>query len=485
MFGSMVDFLITNGLIVTVDNERRIIKDGAIAVEDSTIIDVGKSEELERRYSPETTIDAKNNIVFPGFINGHTHVSAEMLIKGFVPDTVTAGIRSDQMRKDSNLSDIESGGWLRNWTGLAYEAVTEEDEYYSSLWSFVECIKTGTTTICDGGTIHSIPSVIRAMQTSGIRGVIGKWVWDVPQIPTRMAQNAEDGIKSNDDAVRLYDKSLNGRVSVWPMLVGDFPIYCTDELLIGSKKVADKYHTGFSLHQSSFPNQVDDCLKKTGKRPVEHFEALGILDSNVRLVHMVHVSDNELRLLKKYGVKVCQNSSAMMKVGNGTTKYGKFPEMIKEGISVGLGTDSPNGSNSLDLVRQMYLASSLYKDARMDPTLVPAETALEMATIMGADTILQSQIIGSIEKGKKADIVIFDGRRPQWVPLHKVVNSLVYSADGSSVDTVLIDGKLVLDKGRMVGLDEDELASKIQEMGDNLVSRTGLSNKKTTKWKVS
>lgn len=480
----MVDFLITNGLIVTVDRGRRIIKDGAIAVDNSQIIDVGKTDELERRYSSENKIDATNRIVFPGFINGHTHVSAEMLIKSFVPDTVTAGIRSDQLRANSNLNDIESGGWLRNWTGLAYEAVTEEDEYYSGLWSFVECIKTGTTTICDGGTIHSIPSIIRAMESSGIRGVIGKWVWDVPQIPARMAQSTADGIKSNDDAVRLYDNSLNGRVRVWPMLVGDFPIYCTDELLQGSKKVADKYHTGFSLHQSSFPNQVDDCIKKTGKRPVEHFEDLGILDSNVRLVHMVHVSDNEIKLLKKYNVKICQNSSAMMKVGNGTTKYGKFPEMIEKGISVGLGTDSPNGSNSLDLVRQMYLASSLYKDARMDPTLIPAETALEMATIMGAETILQSKEIGSIEKGKKADIVIFDGKHPQWVPLHKPVNSLVYSADGSSVETVLIDGKLVLDKGRMVGLDEDLVASKIQELGEDLVARTGLSNKRATKWKV-
>jgi 5-methylthioadenosine/S-adenosylhomocysteine deaminase len=462
----LVSYLIEHALIITIDRGRRIIKDGSIAIDDDKIIDIGKSDDLARKYpNAETRINASDKVVLPGFVDSHTHVSAEQLVRGIVPDYVS------------------QAQWIQDWIIHVYEAPTEEDEYYSSLHSFIECIKTGTTTICDGGTIHSIPSVIRAVQKSGIRGVLGRWSWDVPKKPERMAEDADKIIRETEDAIRKYDNAADGRVRVWPMLIGLYPLTCTDELLVRAKDLADKYKTGFSMHQSSSKAEVEECVKRTGKRPIEHFEDLGILDENVRLVHMVYLDDSEIEILARRRVKVVQCPSTALKLGYGTTRYGKLPEMLEKGIRVAIGCDGTNSSNYLDMGRAIYLTAGLFKDARANTKLVPAETALEMGTINGAHSILQENQIGSLEIGKKADIILFDRRRPEWVPLLNPVYSLVYTADGKSVDTVFIDGKMVLEKGKMVCLDELEVYEKVQELGEKMISRTNLEPAST--WQAS
>ena len=460
----MVDYLIKNGLIVTLDKQRRIIKDGAIAIEGDKIIDVGKTDELSKKYSADTVIDARDRIVGPGFVDAHTHVSAEQLVRGFVPDT--AG--SDE--------------WVFDWISYIYAGVTDEDEYYSSLHSFIECIKTGTTSFCDGGTIHNLPSTIRAMEKVGIRGVIGKWIWDIPKEPKRMALDTKEALRESEDAVRKFDKANGGMVRVWPMVIGDYPIACTDELLTGSKEIADRYKVGFSFHQSITPREVRESIEKNGMRPIEQFEKLGILDKNLRLVHMIQLSDHEVDLLAKYDVKVVHCPTTALRLAYGATATGKFPEMLQKGVCVSLGCDGTNSSNMVDMGRAVYLAAGLFKDCRMDINMIPAETALEMGTINGARSMLQEEEIGSIEAGKKADIVLFDRTRIEWTPLFNVVNSYVYTADGKSADTVFINGKIVLEKGKMVGIDEKEISDKVQELGEGLISRVNL--KTTMKWPV-
>ncbi|MDA4130713.1 MAG: amidohydrolase [Thaumarchaeota archaeon] len=460
----MVSYIIEHALIITVDASRRIIKDGGIAIDKEKIVDVGKSDDLARKYQAEITIDASDKVVLPGFIDSHTHVSAEQLVRGLVPD------------------DVSQAEWIQDWIIHVYEAPTEEDEYYSSLHSFIECIKTGTTTICDGGTIHSLPSVVRAMKESGMRGVLGRWSWDVPKKPERMAEDADQIIRNTEETILKFDNSADGRVKVWPMLIGLYPLTCSDELLIRSKELADKHKTGLSMHQSSSKEEVEECIKKTGKRPIEHFEDLGILGNNLRLVHMVYLDDREIELLSRRNVKVVQCPSTALKLGYGTTKFGKLPEMLEKGICVAVGCDGTNSSNFLDMGRAIYLTAGLFKDARINTKLVPAETALEMGTINGAHSILQEDQIGSIEVGKKADIILFDRKRPEWVPLLNPVNTLVYTADGKSVDTVFIDGRMVLEKGKMIGLDEVAIYVKVQELGEKMISRTNLKLK--NRWQV-
>jgi 5-methylthioadenosine/S-adenosylhomocysteine deaminase len=187
-------------------------------------------------------------------------------------------------------------------------------------------------------------------------------------------------------------------------------------------------------------------------------------------------------LLAKHDVKVVHCPTTALRLAYGATANGKFPEMIKKGICVSLGCDGTNSSNLVDMGRAVYLAAGLFKDSRMDINMIPAETALEMATINGAQSMLQDKEIGSIERGKKADIILFDRKRVEWTPLFNVVNSYVYTADGKSVDTVFIDGRMVLEKGKMTMLNELEVFEKVQTLGENLISRVNL--RPSMKWPV-
>jgi len=448
--------------VVTLDRERRILRDGTIVVDDGRIVDVGKSDELRRKYAAEETVDASNKIVLPGFVDSHTHVSAEQLVRGIVPD------------------DIPGKQWF-DWTSRIYSEVKEEDEYYSSLISFIECVQTGTTTVCDGGTVHSLAQVARAMQSIGIRGVIGKWCWDIPKEPKRMSQTTNEALESLRASVSL-NSTLPPKVKVWPMLIGGYPLRCTDELICGAKGIADRSGLGLSMHQNTVQREVEASLEKTGKKPICHFEDLGILDQNLRLVHMIHTSDEEIELLAKREVKIVHCNTTALRMGYGATKVGKIPEMIQKGVCVSLGCDGTNSSNHVDMTRAIYLAAGLYKDARMDTSMIPAEMALEMATINGAKSILQQNEIGSIEKGKRADIIMFDRRRVEWFPLFNVVNTLVYTANGNSVDTVYVEGEPVMERGILKNVNELEVFEKVQELGQDLLQRAGLPL--TSKWSV-
>jgi cytosine/adenosine deaminase-related metal-dependent hydrolase len=207
-----------------------------------------------------------------------------------------------------------------------------------------------------------------------------------------------------------------------------------------------------------------------------------MLGQNVVLVHMVHVDDNELRIVSDYGVNVVHCPTTALKVAYGVTQIGKFPEMLDAGVNVCLGCDGSNAANYMDMVRATYLAAGLFKDARRNPKMIPAETAFEMATRHGAKAMLMTDEIGSLEAGKKADMVLFDCHRPEWVPLHNVANSLVYSATGQSVDTVFVDGRIVVEHGRMTTVDEDEIYCRAQAAGEAIIARTGLPRK--MKWPV-
>jgi 5-methylthioadenosine/S-adenosylhomocysteine deaminase len=195
---------------------------------------------------------------------------------------------------------------------------------------------------------------------------------------------------------------------------------------------------------------------------------------------MIQLNDHEVDLLAKRDVKVVHCPTTALRLAYGATAAGKFPEMIKKGICVSLGCDGTNSSNLVDMGRAVYLVAGLFKDCRMDINMIPAETALEMGTINGARSMLQDNETGSIEAGKKADLVLFDRRRVEWTPLFNVINSYVYTADGKSVDTVFIDGKIVLEHGKMTSLDELEVYDKVQALGEELISRAKL--KPTMKW---
>jgi cytosine/adenosine deaminase-related metal-dependent hydrolase len=253
------------------------------------------------------------------------------------------------------------------------------------------------------------------------------------------------------------------------------PALASGELLRSAKELAEEHHTGFTLHFNNSSQYVQECLNQHGIRPSQYLESLGILGPDVVLAHVLGLDQSEVDCLARTQTKAVVCPTAAIKSGAGMTRHSMLPEMLQQGITVGLGTDAGNNSNLLETMRSMYLVAVLYKDAREDVNMIPAETALEMATITGADALGLGEEIGSIEAGKKADLVLFDTQRPEWRTLFNPVNNLVYSADGRSVHTVIVDGRAVVENHSPTFVDEQELIQRVQKLGEGLLERTGVS----------
>jgi cytosine/adenosine deaminase-related metal-dependent hydrolase len=250
--------------------------------------------------------------------------------------------------------------------------------------------------------------------------------------------------------------------------------FCSDEVLVAAKKLADHYHTGITLHQANRPVTVQMYQESYGKRPVEYLDDLGLLGPNMLLAHVIDLDDREIASIARTNTKTVMCPTAALKMGSRMTTTARLPEMVQQGICVSLGTDAGNNSNLIETLRSMYLVTVLYKDARGTTDVVPAELALELATLHGARALGLEDDIGSLEVGKKADLVLFDTRRPEWRTLFNPVNSLVYNADGRSVHTVIVDGRVVVENHRACYVDEGELIAKVQALGERLLQRTGI-----------
>lgn len=437
--------LLDGGLIITVDPARRMIEDGAVLIEGDSILAVGKSREIREAFEWTKRIDTHEKIILPGFIDTHIHLS-EHLVRSLIPD-------DDQ-------------GWMSKWLMPIYASLTPEDEYYASMLAFIEMIKTGTTTFCEAGTCFHIDHVAEALKTSGMRGILGRWTWDIPPAPDRMRQTTEDALKANEEMLSYVKRLGVDRIQAWPLLLGMGT--SSDELLVGAKRLADGLGSGLGfMHASNIPSMETESRIK----PLRHFEELGLLDQNLKLTHMVYVADDEMGMLKKHGIKISHCPTAAMKHSKGISKYGRFPEMVAEGICVSLGADSANSSDHSNMLRLMHLSAHIYKDFRMTQEVFPAETVLEMATLHGAEALLMEQLIGSIEAGKKADLVLFDRNHPEWRPLINPINNLVYAATDRSIDSVFISGRLVLEKGMVVGIDERAIYRKVDELSRRVMER--------------
>ena len=259
------------------------------------------------------------------------------------------------------------------------------------------------------------------------------------------------------------------------MLVGHTT--CTDPLWRAAKELADDHQTGMNFHMSPAAMDPAGFLQEFGHRPMNHLSELEVLDENVCMTHCVYVDDEEVGLIAEHNASVAHCPTTALKVGYGVTQIGKFPEMVDRGINVSIGIDGNNASNYSDMYRATYLIAGLFKDARQDPKMFPAEKAYEMATLGGARSLGMEDQIGSIEVGKKADIVLHDTDRPEWRPLLNVVNQLVWSADGRGVHTVFIDGQKVVDDYRCTMIDEEKLWVDAQTAAEAIALRSGLPNK--------
>jgi cytosine/adenosine deaminase-related metal-dependent hydrolase len=434
---------------MTLDPERRIIRDGSILVEGQRIAQVGKAATLAQQPA-DRTIDAREMVVTPGFFNGHMHISYAHPVRGIFPDDV-----ADRL---VTVFQLQS-------------EMTEEEEYYTSLLAIVELLKNGNTCFVDPGTTKFPDACMQAYEDSGCRIILGEGLTDIPEQRKLPLYPTDAAIKRIEEIIRKYDHRLNDRVRAWAMPFS--ALNCSPELLSAAKRLADQYGTGMTLHHTIRPNVRKMFQEKYGKLPTEFLEDIGALGPNVLLAHVMGLDEREIECLARTHTNVVMCPSNVLKQAGGIKDNGKMPEMLARGVNVALGSDSVNSSNHLDIVRSMNLAACIYKDARQDTKMVPAEKAIEMGTLMGARAFGLGSELGSIEVGKKADFVLFDTRRPEWRSLFNPVNNLVYSADGRSVHTVIVDGRVVIENYRQNFVDEWALIQKVGEIGESLLKRTG------------
>ncbi len=455
-----VDLLIQNGTVVTVDPERRVIRKGAVAIVQDKIRDVGKNAELKKKYEAKRTYDASNKLITPGLVNAHIHFYHHMH-RGLSPESLN-GIR---------------------WSDFVHRRVATvvdaEDEIWGGLGILVETLKTGVTTFLEAGS-YNTDETIEGVARIGMRGLMGRRSFDqISQGHDMLVDSTARCLKENERFMKKYQGGV-GLVKPCIVLVGMGR--CTDALYKKSKAMAEKYGTILHMHQANMIENVQESYALYGERPVEHLYKIGALGKNVVAVHMIHVTQKEIEMLVESKTNVAHCPNTAMKLSYGMATFGKFPDMMAAGVNVALGTDASDCSNFNDMVRLMYLAAVTPKDYRYDAGAGSAEKAIEMATINGAVALNMEKEIGSLEPGKKADIAIFDMHRPDWVPLYNELQNFVYSAQGNSCESVLIDGKFVMENREVKTVDEMEIVDRIQYRAKQMIKKTKIPIYSTWKW---
>jgi len=425
------DLIIKNGLIVTVNCDMDIIENGAIAISGSKIIAINKTDLILQLYSSEKILDASNKLVIPGLINAHTHL----------PMTYFRGLADD-------LPLME---WLQEhiWPTEA-KFLDPEFVYHASLHGAAEMIRGGTTFFNDMYFFGF--DIARAASEAGLRGIVGEGVLDFPFAGTGVDETLEY-VKAS------YNKLQNNELI--DFTVAPHAIYtCGKENLMKSFNFAKENDMLLHIHVSETEQEVKDSLKNFGKRPVEYLNDIGFLDHKTIFAHGVWINKKEMNILKEknIGVVVCTESN--LKLASGITPVKDY---LQHNITICLGTDGVSSNNDLDMFSEMDFTAKLHKVFNQDPTLLPAEKVFKMVTIDAAKALFKDDLIGSLETGKLADIVLIGIDDLESLPMYNVYSHLIYTAKNSSVKDVIINGKLVMEERKLLNLNEEELIDRAKE----------------------
>ena len=423
--------VIRNGHIVTQNRSREIMK-GDILVEDGRIIGIG-----EVRGSADREIDATGDIIIPGLVNTHSHVSMSIL-KG-------------------QIDDLPFDRFLDKSFGIDARR-TDRDILAGARQGCMEMLLSGTTTFVD--LYYSQDVIARAVEETGIRGILGWAVLD-PQYTTQSGTPL--------DNAKRFHRDHGGRSRVIPALGLQGVYVCSTETFLGAKEYALDNDLLLTFHLSETRKEVVDCKKKEGRRPVDYLAGIGFLNDHCLAAHSAWLTIAEIRQLARSGTKVSTCPVSNMKLATGGVA--PLPEMFQNGVAASIGTDGSTTNNCLDMFREMRTLSLLQKANRWDPTVLPAQQVLDLATIGGARAVRMEDRIGSIEVGKQADLVIMDGRSANLRPmrLESIISNLAYSACGSDVKTVLCDGDIVVEDHRMVTVNEDEVLADSEAAARDLL----------------
>ncbi|MFX0195345.1 MAG: amidohydrolase family protein [Candidatus Hodarchaeota archaeon] len=438
----MVDLLILNGIIVTMDQNRQVINNGGVAVKGSKIVDVGRSIELKKKYNANKVIDASGKAILPGFINCHTHTN-QTILKGVIydaPYTIFGPAVSIPALADA----------------------MPEDYYASGLLTAAEMIKSGTTCVCDMVCAHSsfdnIQKNAEAIEKSGLRYDAVWGLMDSGDTPPELWRG-EESIAAARSFIKEWHEKNDGRIKVW---LGQPTVFCVSLKHWNlAKQILGEFKLKYMVHI------YGSIFEHISKRDTEYLHERGISGPNTVFVHCIWMSPREISLIRDTNTRV-----AHCPIGNSFLGYGvsPLPEMLNQGITVGLGSDGM-ASYTHDMFDTMRYAAFLQKANYRDGTAVTAEKILEMATIDGAKVLGRENEVGSIEVGKKADIIIIDLQKPHMHPVNRIVPTIVYTVKGNDVETTIIDGKIVMENHELKTIQEKSVLKLAREACDRILEK--------------
>lgn len=434
MIEKRVDTLIVNGLVVTCDPEDSVVKNGWVAVTNKKIDMIGGGES-EETPEAEEIIDAEGCIVMPGLINTHTHL----------PMSLFRGLADD-------LPLME---WLNNHIFPAEAAhINPESVFWATLLSCAEMLLSGTTTCCDGYFYED--HVAEAVRNAGIRAVLGQGIIDYP---APGVSNPEHNVSH---ASAFAEKWMGKIDEIIPSLFCHSAYTCSESTLKKAKAVADKNQLLFQIHVAETMGENKKSITDHGLSPIRYLDQIGILDENTLVVHGVWMDEEDIAIASDNNAKVAHCPESNMKLGSGIAPVW---EQIKADITVGIGTDGCASNNDLDMFSEIDTASKLQKVKYLDPSIMDAKTMVKMATIEGAKAIGIDQVVGSLEPGKKADIIIVDIKKPHLFPMYNPFSHIVYSVRGSDVRDVIINGKILVRNRNLLTIDMEEIFSRLNNNG--------------------
>ena len=442
MVSQEVDLVVAGGIVLTADQDWNIYDPGAVAVDGGAIVGLGPREEVEQAYRGRERIDASGRLIMPGLINAHTHA----------PMTLFRGI----------ADDLPLETWLHKYIWPA-EAKWLSPDFVrlGTQLAAAEMIRSGTVLFCDMYFFED--HIAEACKEAGLRVVIGEALVD---FPTANCQTPEDQLKYTEYLLSEWENDSLVIPSVQP----HSPYACSSDLMQQSKALADEYSAPYLLHVSETQSEVQESIEKYGRTPVGRLADLGVLGPTTVAIHGVHLTDEDIQLLARYQAGVAHCPESQMKLASGFTPV---PKLLEAGVKIGLGTDGAASNNDLDMFGEMGTAAKVHKVITGDPTAMPARQALSMATLEAARVLGLDDRLGSLEVGKRGDIIILDLDVPHMVPMYNVTSHLVYAAHSSDVRTVIIDGRVVMRDRELLTLDEGDIFARAREISREIVASWG------------
>lgn len=460
----MTQQLLTDATVVTLNNDRDVIRNGAVLIAGDRITDVGKAEQLREKYPAAAIVSCHEGVLIPGLVNTHTHLF-QTLLKG--------------LGDDRRLAD-----WFSCMTGPSAAVLTAEDCYAAALHGGAEALTTGTTTLVDFMYAHPVPwladAVHEALTQVGIRAIVARGYLTAGEesaVPSKLIEHVDTALADAARLIGMHNRpGARVQVALAPCM-----IWTVDEAtLTATRALADATGSLVTMHLAETNFEVENSWRRFGASDTTVLERNGLLGPDLLAVHCVRCTDSDLAALRNHEVRISHNPCSNLYLASGIAPVA---DMIRRGLVVSLATDGPASNNNHNMLQVLKFAALAQKGFSRDPEVISAERVLEMATIGGAAALGLESEIGSIEEGKRADLVLLSYDNPCVNPVHHVVSALVYSARGDEVVSVWVDGTQVVSGGRLISIDQDEACRAAQRAADGLVIRAGMQELRERPWR--